>query len=332
LEDGRGIQNLRGLANPVARVCFSEKGRLLAAYGHGGQVAVWDVPEGRLFHVFNAPPLASADNAGLAFVGEGRLACCGSEQAIVWDMETGHTADSWALKLGGTNRLAVDPEGRLLLFRAERVKDDEEPVACQLRELVPGGQPREIGATPPFARLVWDAAVADRGRVFLASGRHDIVGKPRRTVFAMAARDGEILWSLPSTRDWPDFDYLYPVPESAVVAVSCEPEKGEQRQRWLLRDAHTGALCGGSITNVVAVGPGARQWLCWPDDPHRGLELWVEGRTGPVVNVAGDGISSFFPQFSPDGTLAAWGNTNGSVTVCDLERIHGRLMELGLGW
>jgi hypothetical protein len=37
-------------------------------------------------------------------------------------------------------------------------------------------------------------------------------------------------------------------------------------------------------------------------------------------------------QFSPDGRQLAWGNGNGSVSVCDLEEIQRRLAEVGLGW
>jgi len=332
LEGGRGIEDLRGLAGPAARVCFSGKGRLLAAYGHGGQVAVWDAIEGRLLRVFEAPPVASADNAGLTFVGEERLAYCGSEQAVVWDLDGGRTVDAWQLGRGSANCLGTDPDGRLLLFRAERLEDDAEPLTCRLRELQPGGKVRGIGETPPFSKLVWDTAAAAEGRVFLASGRDDVAGTRRRTVVALGASDGKILWARPSTREGVDFDNLFTAPGGRLVAVSRDPDEEGPPYRWVLRDAQTGESAGGLMTWVAAVGPGAQRWLCAAAEPHRGLALWERGCDEPVANLAGDGVPSFHPQFSPDGTLVAWGNSNGSVTLCDLPRIQDRLRQIGLGW
>jgi hypothetical protein len=78
----------------VARVCFSAGGRL-AAYGHGRQVAVWDVPRGQLLAVLDAPPADTAENAALAFLGEDRLACAGETLAVVWDINNGRLRDGW---------------------------------------------------------------------------------------------------------------------------------------------------------------------------------------------------------------------------------------------
>ena len=37
-------------------------------------------------------------------------------------------------------------------------------------------------------------------------------------------------------------------------------------------------------------------------------------------------------SFSPDGNYAAWGNSDGTVAVCDLPEIDRRLGEAKMGW
>lgn len=38
------------------------------------------------------------------------------------------------------------------------------------------------------------------------------------------------------------------------------------------------------------------------------------------------------PRFDRDGRVFAWGNLDGTVLVCDLERVNARLSQAGLGW
>ena len=38
------------------------------------------------------------------------------------------------------------------------------------------------------------------------------------------------------------------------------------------------------------------------------------------------------PTFSQDGALLAWGNRDGTVTVCHLEDVQRRLAAIGFGW
>jgi len=37
-------------------------------------------------------------------------------------------------------------------------------------------------------------------------------------------------------------------------------------------------------------------------------------------------------QFSPDGRQLIWGNSEGSVSSCDLDEVQRRLAEVDLGW
>jgi hypothetical protein len=43
-------------------------------------------------------------------------------------------------------------------------------------------------------------------------------------------------------------------------------------------------------------------------------------------------VRSALDGFSPDGKLLAWGNADGTVSVCDLGEANRRLREVGLAW
>ena len=66
LEKGRGTAWLGGLVGPVAKIIFSSDGRLVAALSQQWQVAVWNLNENRLLHVFDGPHGDFTDNAALA--------------------------------------------------------------------------------------------------------------------------------------------------------------------------------------------------------------------------------------------------------------------------
>jgi hypothetical protein len=54
--------------------------------------------------------------------------------------------------------------------------------------------------------------------------------------------------------------------------------------------------------------------------------------TTPLVTLGIDVVASNFVQFDPRGTQLAWGNADGTVTVCNLEEIRDRLSRAGLQW
>src|SRR5439155_1745158 len=75
LEDGRGIETLRGLTGQVAEVQLSPCGRWLGALSHDGRLGVWRRPGGELRHVLTVPRGVTAENAAFAFSPDGtRLA------------------------------------------------------------------------------------------------------------------------------------------------------------------------------------------------------------------------------------------------------------------
>jgi hypothetical protein len=64
--------------------------------------------------------------------------------------------------------------------------------------------------------------------------------------------------------------------------------------------------------------------------------LWERGRKDPLIGIPLDSPAHAgqpnLVQFGPDGRHVAWGNVDGTVTVCDLEEVQKRLTEIGLGW
>jgi hypothetical protein len=76
------------------------------------------------------------------------------------------------------------------------------------------------------------------------------------------------------------------------------------------------------------------------------LSTWTDHENGDTVKtvlVRGDdeallvafgssSMSSLVCPFSADGSHLAWGNVDGTVTVCDIQRVRQRLAEVGLGW
>jgi len=52
----------------------------------------------------------------------------------------------------------------------------------------------------------------------------------------------------------------------------------------------------------------------------------------PVIGLGIDTRPNYRPASSRDGRFIAWGNADGSVTVCDLPRIRERLRTIDLGW
>jgi hypothetical protein len=176
---------------------------------------------------------------------------------------------------------------------------------------------------------VFDTAAAPDGRVFLASGRDS--DDRSRTIVALREEDGKEAWSSTAEYTW-DYDHLFLDPRGRLLAVPCRPDEGRQPYQTLLLDAGTRRPEGGLVSAINALGVDADRWLGGTDEPNRGVTLWERGRDRPVLALTGDGVPGFRPVFSHDGTHVAWGNSDGSVTVCDLTRIKKKLEEIGLGW
>jgi hypothetical protein len=340
LDHGRGIQTLRGLTSQAAHLCLSEDGRSLAAVAHNWQVGVWDLETGSLRLLLPGPRGGADDDAALAFGPDGRqLACSAGEGAKLWDAATGAELGSWSLPLGTKDLLAFHPPRQLLLFRAEGEVEppgdgsgDTRPAPAWIVRDLLGPRPTEpVARLADFDRHLLDAAVTPDGGTLLLEG---VAGGPRgpsRSIRAYDGPTGARRWAVPSTRS-PLAGTLALDPTGRLLAVRTENGDGA----GVLLDVDSGTARGPVRPFPTALGPGARDLIVGGPpgvtDDAQGYALFGRGDPTPRLVLGIDSTPSFRPVFSRDGTLLAWSNTDGTVSVCRLSELRDRLARAGLGW
>jgi serine/threonine protein kinase/WD40 repeat protein len=335
LEPGRGTRTLHGLTGQVAKVCFSRDGKLLAALGHNWTVGIWDLESGLLRGVLEVPRGFTADNGGLAFSPDGRLfACSCGARAKVWEVASGKEVRSVDLPPGLVDALSFDPSGKkLFLFRVE-TRTGKPPTSDYPRDKYPRvGRFRELLAAAP-AR--WLAECDEyKGRIFGAEPACDgtavaVLG------FEKAPDENALLTLYDSSTGAPRWPFplgtshhtgwvkVDPAGERVTVTIST----GEGEQTRLL-DLATGKDLG-SLPFGSSLSPRAEYLFV---GSSRGMSLFRRGGGEPLVTLGIDlPITSIHQIFSRDGRLLAWGNGDGTVTVCDLQEVRRRLADVGLGW
>jgi hypothetical protein len=101
------------------------------------------------------------------------------------------------------------------------------------------------------------------------------------------------------------------------------------------------------LTEVRAVDSGSvlQKFLFRPAAMHSEKQLLItRGEPGGwnlhsmrngsllVAYAGGESKSSLAPVFSRDGRWLAWGNEDGTVSVCELASLEQRMHSLGVGW
>jgi WD40 repeat protein len=326
LENGRGMRTLRGLASQVGHVCFSPDGSRLAAYARPREVGVWDVPTGQLLARLVGPDAVSSENADFCFSPDGKqLVCCGKDGAILWDLEKRKPLEQWTLPDGLAIRIRITSEGRLVVFRADRDKAAG-ALRVVLRELRPGGVATVLYDGDEFSNRVFDAAAMPDGSLFFAVAQAK--GAEEHVVRAYDGKTGAVLWKH-TTGLRANFDDVVLDAEGQLLRTD-SPHGG------VLRNPATGDEVG-TDSRGRDFGPSGRFALCKNDAvtalrDYRGFALCVPADGEPVIALGIDTHSLGFRECSRDGRLIAWGNADGSVTVCDLQSIWNRLKEVGLEW
>ena len=343
LENGRGILALHGLSSQVAKVHFSPNGERLAAVGHNWQAAIWEVKTGRLQHLLDVPR-GIVGNFSVAFSPNGRrFAFATGEDAKLWDLDTGKEIGVWQLPKSKVNCVTFHPDGALLLIREETATEQVplkhndfkiHPRICPIRELMMPNRSRKIALIREFNEYVYNAVAALEGRMFLVEGYHNGEDGKRRTVHALDTLSGEKRWSMPSKR-WRDdsASYLPVDPTGRWVAVD-EQHGGPSR----LVEVATG-MAREPQRHVSCLGPDAKQLV-----ENVSMEFFYGMSRGHALSRAGDRGSLIIlglhgasfgtcgPEFSHNGKHLAWGNADGTVSVCQLQEIRERLAAAGLGW
>jgi WD40 repeat protein len=320
LEPSRGVMALRGLSSQSAKVEFSHDGQRLAALSHNWEVGIWNLASNRLEWLLQAPKGLFADNAALAFSrDDSQLAFATLTDARLWDLKTGGLSNSWRLPRGLVQQLCFDPAGRLLHFQMDLRKEKQEAV-CKVRDLSRTDYEKPLAVLPDFSRDVFDAVLSPDCLVVAGQGTNgtDIV----RAFDPVSGRD------------------LFPL-----------PVKG-QMGHWLARDPE-GSRVGCWLEAIKATVffdlRSRKLWCQWPGKPifavapdgtrlaaqapnERGM--LVLGADNPTwrLTLGIDHKAAMWPRFSPNGRLIAWGTSDGTVLVGDMEETVRRLDQLGLGW
>jgi serine/threonine protein kinase/WD40 repeat protein len=332
LENGRGIQTLRGLVAPTAEIRFSPDGRYVAAVASDWQIAIWDRRTGALRHVFRAPDGYSPEKSGLAFSRDGlSVAFASGTDATQWELSSGRQLNAWKLPGGRENVLAFHPSGRLLLFRVETNSGDRPPFrdapferyprVGRIRELLDSGQIRTSAEITAFNRHVFFAAAPDDLSYVVLDGVNIDAAGIHRSIATFDGGTGRALWSIPIPGG----------PDSAVsqfldAAGSVLYVDEGRRSNWTLYRMPGGEPIG-SMTGIVAFGPGGDSWIreerpSWSNQPVYTLFRRNAGR--PMLTLATEAMPTFSGQFQfdADGHSLAWCNADGTIDVADLEVVR----------
>jgi serine/threonine protein kinase/WD40 repeat protein len=335
LEYGRGIQTLYGLANRVAQIAVPTNAELIAGLDDSWNVAIWDQPSGRLLRVLEVPPGYYTDNVFLAFSPNGDLLAFSSATvANLWEVATGKEKGSWRLPPGMSNKLAFDSSGqRLLLVRVEtdkrelppldRVSWREHPRVVRAYDLLSSHADRPFVEITEFKPDAWIPAIAPDASYFVVGGLPDEVDLLSRTIRVLDGTCGtKELLTFHAKGNMPEHKSVASVDATGSYLVLDVPSDG----RWLstLFDMPSGKMIRPVFRGL----------------PAKGLELSLDGTSicreeqeTPMVTLDLDGMISSHPRFLyARGTHVAWGNRNGTVTVCDLARIQENLAAIGLQW
>jgi serine/threonine protein kinase/WD40 repeat protein len=347
LEDHRGIQTLRGLLGPVEKVIISQNGRLVAALSNDWQVCVWDRSAGRLLDLFDAPHGAFADNAALAFDPDGRrLAYASGREAILWDIGTGKALNVWRLLEGFQDDLAFrddqllsirveTPDGRVRPYGTDPTKY---PRIIRMRNLLGPNPTKPIWELREFNRHVFHSAVSPDGRYFVAEGlRGPSIETRERVVKLYEVVTGKMLAPIPTQLSlrydgaWFRFDptgtvLVHLVSDDFRIHLLAIPDLtylGEPQ-----RDRREDLRC---------LSPEGKRWLILHFRQGKTIPathtVHERGRDSPLVTIAADLTPvGTHAEFSRNGRIAAWGEADGTVSVCNLVEVQRRLAEIGLGW
>jgi serine/threonine protein kinase/WD40 repeat protein len=343
LDNGRSIKTLRGLAGQVSLTCFSPDNRFLAALSDTWQIALWDLASGQLRYILNAPNGLYPTNAGMAFSSDGkRFALSANKEARLWDVTTGKELASWNLPQCLTETLAFHPSGKLLSFRVETkdgklapfddVTPEKHPRVCRIRDLL-GAKPKEpIAEIQDFNRHVFAAFSTPDGSYVVADGSSGTRDNAHRDLKIFDGVTGKDLWSFSLKRG----NYASGISIDSAGKVLQFGSSPEDDKRQLV-ELPSGKLLGVLEQQYLAcLGPGAEllaRRATHPSGIAQGFTLFRQGEKAPLVTLGIDyPIVGGSQRFNASGSHFAWGNVDGTVTVCDLQEVRRRLTALDLGW
>ncbi len=333
IENGRGVQTLRGLSNPVSQITFSPDSRFVAALSSDWRVAIWDRPTGALRYVLAPAEGLFADNAGLAFSRDGRrFAFAAGSDATLWDLASGRSIDHWKFPSALIDRLVFADSGELVLLRVETKSGERAPLrdadyrqyprVGRLRALLGSGQMRAMLEVTHFNRHVFSCDITRDGRYIVFDGMRIDEGGPHHSIIAFDALTGKQVWMIPRGTK-PDGGGVYFDASGHFLVVNDDVES-----RSPLRTMPGGGTLE-KMKPPIALGPNAREMVTELPTAWTGGGICCLIRRGedrPILTF-GEDVMPYRPTgfvFSADGRFLAWGNSDGTIDVADLDVIrHG---------
>lgn len=318
LSRGRGMETLRGMDCLVSTFAFSADGRWLAGLTSDWRVAIWDLAAGALHSILEAPHGFVADNAGLAFDPSGtRLACMTGTEAWLWDVATGERSRPWQLPAGLVDQLKFNARGELIAARCEPAQSAGLPpersnCIVHVRNLSTGEMLLPI---PDFAAKVVSIALDTAAEHVVVEG--DCFGPEgvRRRIAAFEIATGRELWRHSSgpTLDWSS---LCIDPTGSHVGYR------ETVEGWsVVASLRTGAVERG-IEHLLELGPRADTLVqCYEWGEASGVAVLERGSVRPSLRLRRETLESRV-VLDAAGARLAWGNADGTVTLCDLAAIR----------
>jgi WD40 repeat protein len=346
--DGRGIRTLRGLKSGADTFVYSRDSSRIAGLTHDWHIGVWETATGRTLRVFAVDEGDFVDNASLALSPDGtRLAYASKGVARLLDVATGRSIGTWTLPPGLGNKLAFTADGKeLRSYRLERTSgklppipwnhDLKDPRVLRFRRLIPQKPPEELWSFPgqkgtSFANtrlLAMLGQICDvDGSICLTDAVWiDAARKPSRQLVALSGKDGKIVWSHPGPLKQPMVSYLRLGPDSRFVWTY----RDRASETGQLVDLHTGKSAGELPYGLDSLSANARYWI----KSSGGVShLYRRGSNVALTRLGFDRhAANNSASFSPDGRLIAWSNSDGSVSLFDIQRVRRRLTSIKLGW
>ena len=331
IENGRGIRTLRGLMTPISQIRFSPDGRYVSALASDWKLAIWERVTGELKHILEPREGYSYDNAALAFSPDGnRFAFASGDRATLWDLESGRQLGTWALPLGLRDSLSFQPSGQLLLFRVETksgeygplrgVDHRQHPRIGRIRELLDSGSMRTIAEIIDFNRHVFNHVSPDDLSYIVLDGVNIDAAGEHRSIAAFDGKTAKPLWSIPVSGGVRASVQLRLDPTDRLLAI-CENPNTECPLLEM-----PGGRQVGTIRRNESLGPGAGSWISvnrpsWSREQV--YSLFRRGEDRSVLPLASELMSTIVGafHFSADGRSLAWGNSDGTVDLADLEQL-----------
>jgi serine/threonine protein kinase/WD40 repeat protein len=340
LDQGRGIQTLRGLRGRVERAIFSPDGTLVAGLSNDWQVGIWDGATGHLRHLLDIPQGDFIDNAGLAFSPDSRrFAFSAGREAKLWELDSGAQVGSWSFPPGLQDAVAFQAPDRLLVFRVETKSGQvppyseypprEHPRVCRLRRLEDQHRAVLIKQIADFNHYDFQNEVSLDGKIIVSAG----LGGPNGSVGSLRVYEsaaGTTLWSMPlRLKERNTIFRLDPAGNILSLGEAIESPAN-------LLEMPSGVARGTIHPSAFVLGPRAKLWFAptgHERNPYDRWGLFGAGRDRALVEFPLEVLrATCHSTFSPDGGRVLWANDDSAVSVLDLKEIQRRLAQVDLGW